>query len=86
MIYDIDWYRGWTPYIGGGAGYAKTTTVYRTPLLGYKTHKERFAFQFLGGISYRVMYNTDLGVEVRWLRCHGNQANATVALALKRFF
>lgn len=79
----------WTPYLGGGIGYAKTlVTVVPTYEYGvYKKTEEAFAWQLFYGLNYKLCEKTDLGM--RWTFFSGDRDKVfheSLSLCLNRYF
>lgn len=86
VYYDFENDSDFTPYIGAGAGYAKTEASMKIGHTNISGSKNGFAYQGIGGVSYKIADKTHLGLEYRYFRAHKQQQNHTVALSLKRYF
>ncbi len=63
--YDVDTVSPWTPYVGGGIGWAKLDL--NTPGLPSGDYDDVFAYQFIGGVAYAVTTQLSLDAQYRFI-------------------
>jgi len=80
----------WTlrPYVGAGIGYGYATLKLRHNDEREKSHRDGFAWQAIGGLSYALSYNVDLALEYRFFKNENlsHFQNHNVGASLKYFF
>lgn len=78
-LYDFDLHPRWTPYLGGGIGYAH--------LFSNKNYSNnKVALQAIAGISYSICPKTDLGLEYRFFRAGVGTDDNSFVISLKQYF
>ncbi|NGX41785.1 MAG: hypothetical protein K940chlam7_00059 [Chlamydiae bacterium] len=93
LIYDLDLsccgscFRYFTPYIGGGLGYAcsKSSKV-KLKQVKAKTRDEGWIYQGIAGLSYDLCYNADISLEYRFMSGEEDVRDHGVGLSLKQYF
>ena len=63
----------WQPYVGGGLGWANIDVS--TDDFGSYTRNDAFAYQFIGGVSYKVSPQVSLLGELRWFGTDNRSAS-----------
>ena len=78
--YDIHLGSKFTPYIGGGAGWARSrisfvavTTTFNDSSSSFAVERSGFAYQLGAGLKYEIMPDTSIGIGYRYFR--GPDAN-----------
>jgi opacity protein-like surface antigen len=78
-LYDFDLHPCWTPYLGAGIGYVH---------LQNNNHYEadRVALQAIGGLSYKILPKTELGLEYRYVKAWRVVDNISAVVAVRQYF
>ncbi len=90
--YDLDLGCDFTPYIGGGVGYAQNRQRAGSSIAkGWEITKntEGFAYQGIAGVSYDISSlceKASVGLEYRYFATKQDIKDHSVAVALKRYF
>lgn len=63
----------WQPYVGGGLGWANIDVA--TDDFGSYTRNDAFAYQFIGGVSYRISPQLSLLGELRYFGTDNRKAS-----------
>lgn len=70
LYYDFDQYYGFSPYVGAGAGYARTGikafTAAGVPAVSDEGYS--FAWQWMGGVSYEITRTLEVFAQFRQVR------------------
>lgn len=79
----------WTPYLGGGLGYAKTmvkvTPTYENGF--FRNTSQTFAWQLFYGLNYRICEKVDLGMRWTYFSSERDKMfHESLALTLNRYF
>jgi opacity protein-like surface antigen len=94
LYYDIDTCSAFTPYVGGGIGYANVRrSHHHHEVFGSESsshHSNRrsgFAWQVIAGVGYEVLPCVDLALEYRFFKNNENRVyNQSVGLVAKYHF
>ncbi len=86
VYYDHDLGYEWTPYIGAGIGYAHNTTMIHTKGDGVFSSQNKFAYQVMAGVNYKICDKTYAGLEYKYFKPQKHAHDHAVAVTLKRYF
>jgi OmpA-OmpF porin, OOP family len=86
LLYDFDTGTAWTPYIGGGVGYAWNKFGASIDQFSGSMNVNGFAFQGIAGIAYEICEKTSVGLEYRYFQTKASIKDHSVVLALRRSF
>lgn len=85
-LYDIETNTKWTPYVGFGIGYMRTKGHFKITEGKFRGATNRFAYEYIGGIAYRIAEHTDIGAEYNYLLARKDGHEQTIAVTLKQYF
>lgn len=84
--YDFDIGTEYMPYVGFGAGYAHNRIVSDIKNGGSFTYTNKFAYQIMGGVHYKVNDKVQVGIEYKYLASEKDTQNHTTSASIKRYF
>lgn len=86
VYYDYELGEMYTPYFGVGVGFAHNRVVSEIPKGGAYTRNNKFAYQLMGGVHYKIQEKTYAGLEYKYLASDKDSRGHSVSATIKRHF
>jgi opacity protein-like surface antigen len=84
-VYDLPQIFEFTPYVGYGLGYGRSTVTVHSHGISVSSHADEFVMQGIFGLSRKVWNDVHLGLEYRIFGTENDVYDHSVVFSVKRF-